>query len=285
MAWTWLYRNPSKWDQAFRVDNFLSLQIKLLEVFGLSTINFRPHLPKWLGFLSPILNALIYLTLASSNVYLVVLFGYDAYRCFATDAPITQITNDLSMIIINSFSLFARAHFVVKDDECRQMADFVNKNFLFRSAPGVTAITTEQTHLWAKRFTVCWAVVSSLGCLQWILMPLYLGSRIHPIHVDHVVFNQLVSESIITTPSLHPNLNRPSGESLLRIDLRLSVRQSILGVWRLCLHQCHHRKLCPSRLRPIRHSNVQFEEHPLHGHGEKWRLLGTLEVDLAGFAR
>lgn len=74
------------------------------------------------------------------------------------------------------------------------MKDYMNRNFLPRSAYGLTFMTAERSYIVANRYTFWWTVLCLQGTLQWAVIPLFASTRTLPIEISYPV-NELVCAS------------------------------------------------------------------------------------------
>lgn len=186
-----LFKDPPQWSQKFFVKDFLQFQTTLMKTVGMCHIDFRSILPEYLGFVSLPLNLLWFAFWGFLNFHLAILFIIDFLEIIGTGA-LALITNDISMIVINIFSFYTVAYFQLHHKEYLRIVQFMNERFLYRSARGLTMVTSERTYLLAKRCSVIWMSSCLTGVLQWVFVPLYSMDRSHPVNVNYRLFDQKV---------------------------------------------------------------------------------------------
>lgn len=172
-----LFCNPKSWSTTFAEKNYLWLQTYLLKITAMAPIDFGDKY-------SSIINLAIFIIQSMVILHVDVLFIYEFYSIFGTGS-LEQVTYLITMTIISSFSFFNLLYYQLSHKKYLRIVEYINKNFLHRSAYGVTCVTAEQSYLYAKRFSFYWSVSCCAGTFQWVFVALYAGARTLPLRVNY----------------------------------------------------------------------------------------------------
>lgn len=190
------FKDPSKWNPNFYVKDLMWYQTVLLKTVGMCYINFENYLPEKFAFSSVILNWAIFGFFSFVHLHLAVLFFFEMISASA----LAVITNAITMIIINVFAFFTLLYYKLNSNKYLRMVDYMNKNFLTRSAYGLTFITGERSFIVANRYTFWWTLMCLQGTLQWVVVPLFASQRTLPIKLNYPV------DEFVSTPFFFLNL-------------------------------------------------------------------------------
>lgn len=180
-----LFRNPSTWRTDFHEKDLLYLQTFVLQMLAMVPINFTRILPEDWHSLSPTLNRL--------TAILLLFFGGNVVACALfnmTEAKLEQLTYLITVSIIGIFSIFTLQYYQWSYTIYLRIVDFVNRNFVHRSAFGVTCVTGEPSYLLAKRFSFFWSTLCLMSTLQWIILAVLNGYRTLPVGVNYPFLDQ-----------------------------------------------------------------------------------------------
>lgn len=177
------FRDPSIWNPDFYVKDLMWYQTVLLKIVGMCYINFENYLPKKFAFCSVLLNWAIFGFFSFVHLHLAVLFFLEM---ISADVLVI-VTNAITMIIINVFAFFTLLYYKLNSNKYVRMVDYMNKNFLTRSAYGLTFITGERSFVVANRYTFWWTIMCLQGTLQWVVVPLFSSTRTLPIKLKYPV--------------------------------------------------------------------------------------------------
>lgn len=186
----WIIKDPVSWNADFAVDDLMKAPTFLMQCCGMCHIDFARYLPASLAFLSFAINMGLLVILSLIHAHLAVLFAMEILQ---EDATIDRVTNGITMVIINTFALLTLLHYQLNRSKYLRIVDFMNSNFLRRSAPGLTCTTSERSYLTANRYTVVWTIMCVAGTMQWAVWPLFSSTRALPVNVSYPMLDQTVS--------------------------------------------------------------------------------------------
>lgn len=184
---SFVIRDPKVWNPNFYIKDLMRYQTLLLKAAGMCYINFEENLPKKLEFMSVILNWAIFVFFSFVHLHLALLFFLEMIKSSALEV----ITNAITMVIINLFAFFTLLYYKLNYKKYLRMVDFMNTNFLTRSAYGITFMTAERSYIVANRYTFWWTTMCLQGTLQWVIVPLFANKRTLPINLKYPM-NELV---------------------------------------------------------------------------------------------
>lgn len=202
LKFSFFYKDPKIWNPKFHVDDLMKYQTFLLKLAGMCYVNFERFLPKRLEFVSPILNNSIFGFYSFVHIHLALLFLRDI---FLSSSSFEMITNAITMFIINTFAFITLLYYKLSYKKYLKMVDYMNKNFMPRSAYGLTFITAERSYIVANRYTFWWTVMCVAGTVQWIFTPMFASKRTLPI--PNLKYS-LVDEMVIGHFSHFPRVMR-----------------------------------------------------------------------------
>ncbi|XP_055304002.1 putative odorant receptor 85e [Sitodiplosis mosellana] len=153
----------------------------LLKLAGMCYINFERYLPKQLEFISVYLNWSLFGFFSFVHLHLAILFLLEMIRSSALEV----ITNAITMVIINVFAFFTLLYYKLNYKKYLRMVEYMNTQFLTRSAYGLTFMTAEKSYIVANRYTFWWTVMCMQGTLQWAIVPLFASTRTLPIELKY----------------------------------------------------------------------------------------------------
>lgn len=184
-------KDPKTWNPKFYVKDLMRYQTFLLKMGGMCYINFEKYLPKRLEFISALLNWTIFGFFSFVHLHLALLFFLEMIRSNALEV----ITNSITMIIINLFAFFTLLYYKLNCNKYLHMVEYMNTQFLTRSACGLSFMTAERSYIVANRYTFWWTTMCLQGTLQWVIIPLFASTRTLPIQLkypmDELVWNYL----------------------------------------------------------------------------------------------
>lgn len=164
----------------------------LLKLVGMCYIDFEYYLPSQLHFISIALNWFLYIFFSLCHVHLAYFFFLESIQGNNDLARVSQV---LTMVVINTFAFFTLLFYKLKYKEYLKLVDYMNENFLTRSAYGLTFMTGERCYVVSVRHLFWWTLMCVGGTLQWCVVPLFTRTRMLPIDVKYP-FNALVSDFI-----------------------------------------------------------------------------------------
>lgn len=130
------------WLQQFLVDDFLSLNLKLMKQSACWPLDWSQYLPNRLMFLSGWGQSLYFgiAVLASAHLAFLWLYSFVMKLSIATtpinDHQLIDISHCMIESIIYSFTLFGLVYYRLRHDKCAQLMAHINTNFKRRSAIG-----------------------------------------------------------------------------------------------------------------------------------------------------
>lgn len=184
---SYVIKDP-KWNPDFHVENLMKIQTILLKMVGMCYIEFENILPEKIVFLSNALNWALFAFFSFVHLHLAALFFWEMIH----GSTIPVITNAITMVIINTFSFFTLLYYKLNYKKYLKMVDFMNANFLTRSAYGLTFMTTERSYIIANRYTFWWTIMCLQGTLQWVFVPFLRSTRTLPIALKYHMIDELV---------------------------------------------------------------------------------------------
>lgn len=187
-----LFRNPPTWKPSFYQKDWFSLQTSVLQWVSIMPIKFQQYLPNNLAYISPILNNSIVIIETVSILHIVFLCILELLTTYGNDS-LEHITYLIIVLIVGVFSLYGLHYLFWAKSKYMQTVKFINTNFLYRSAFGVTCVTGEQSYLYAKRFTFYWTGACVVATIQWVLVAIWLGDCALPVNVANPWVDQRAS--------------------------------------------------------------------------------------------
>lgn len=185
----WLIKDPVRWNSNFHVFDMMRVPTFLMQTCGMCHIDFARHLPESFAFLSFAINIVYFLIIALIHVHLAVLYVMEIMQ---NDVTIDRITNGITMSIIESMGVITLVYYQLNRRKYLKLVKFMNSKFLFRSAYGLTYITSERSYLTAHRYTFYWTLCCVFGCVQWTIFPLFSSIRTLPLNVSYPMLDQTV---------------------------------------------------------------------------------------------
>lgn len=184
-----LFRNPSTWITTFYEKDLLALQTVALQMMAMVPIDYTKFLPPSLHWLSPSLHrlAVFMLLIFGGNVIITALWILPAA---IETVNLEQTTYLITVSIIGTFSVFNMQYYQWSYKSYLHIVDYVNANFLHRSAYGVTCVTGEPAYLLAKRFTFYWTSLCTVSTFQWVFLALFFGYRLLPVNITYTFLDQ-----------------------------------------------------------------------------------------------
>ena len=176
-------KDPKTWNPEFHRKNLMRNQTMLLKMAGMCYINFERYLPKRCEFISAYLNWAIFGFFSFVHLHLAILFFLEIVRSNALEV----ITNGITMVIINVFAFFTLLYYKLYNKKYLRMVEYMNKQFLTRSANGLTFMTAERSYIVANRYSFWWVLMCVQGTLQWVIVPLFGSTRTLPIKLKYPV--------------------------------------------------------------------------------------------------
>lgn len=176
-------KDPKTWNPEFHRKDLMRNQTMLLKMAGMCSINFERFLPKKWQFISTYLNWAIFGFASFVHLHLAILFLLEIIRSDALEV----ITNGITMVIINVFAFFTLLYYKLNYKKYLHMVEYMNKQFLTRSAFGLTFMTAERSYIVANRYSFWWMLMCVQGTLQWVIVPFFASTRTLPIKLKYPI--------------------------------------------------------------------------------------------------
>lgn len=122
-----------KWKRKFSMQNYMRVQVIVLQSMGMWPIGYGKYLPVSLQFLSMYLNACFYAFNMALELFLTICL---VITLFVHADSLDEFSNYVMTGIVYIFMIFLRVYFILKYKEINQLIDYLNKNVRERSAVG-----------------------------------------------------------------------------------------------------------------------------------------------------
>lgn len=183
----WIFSSPNHWRSDFYVVDWMSFTTSIMKAAAMSHIDYTPYLPDSLAFLSNGLNVIYFVFTVILHMHFCILFVMAALQ---KDAAMDVITSNISMLIIHCFGLFVATYFQFNREKFARIVQFMNSQFRYRSAHGLTYATAERSYLVAKRCSLAFTGSCLAATIQWLLWPWFV--RELPVKVVYPMLDQTV---------------------------------------------------------------------------------------------
>lgn len=121
------------WKREFSMQDYMNIQVIVLQSMGMWPIEYVNYLPDCLHFLSTFLNVIFYACNLVLQFFITICL---VITLFVHADSLDEFSNYVPMVIAYIFMTFIRVYFIWKHKEMKTLIDYLNQNVCKRSAAG-----------------------------------------------------------------------------------------------------------------------------------------------------